>query len=1116
MGPLGTLPRLSRSSRRALWATGLLATGNAIALIVQAWALASALATVVTTSSTEITGTLVILAGAVVARAALGWALETVSARASAGAKEELRAALLDAAERGGPEWIHRKGAAQLTTLATNGLDALDNYFTKYLPALVTAVVVPPMVGAWILLSDWVSAVAVVCTIPLIPLFAWLVGKFTEQRTARAADAGLRLSGHLLELVRALPVLTAFGRARAQSHVVRRVGEAYRRATGATLRVAFLSALVLELFSSLSVALVAVGIGLRLVSGDLDLATGLLVLILVPECYLPLRAAGAAHHASEDGVEAVRRVQEAVDEVPGTDSAAGHHLPAPGSTLRVNGLSVVRRDGYAPNGLRFTAEPGHIRRLDGFDGIGPSGSGKTTTFAALLGFVRPDAGSITYGDHDVRELNIDEWRRLLAWVPQRPVFSGGTVADELAIALADQDFPEGSEFTATVGLDEIASTHLAHRRIDELSTGERQRVAVARALARTYGRARVLLLDEPTAHLDPANASAVDAAVRRAAERGITVVLASHRPGADDAEPAEVSTTDSEVLPESTQPVQRIRALREPRLLWGGAVGALSLLSGVALLAVSAWLIARASQQPPVLTLTVAAVSVRLFALSRAALRYIERLVTHDAAFRLAGRLREQLWDALVHLGPARSSAFRRGSGLARLVDDVDTIRDLVPRVLTPPLVAAAVLTGAVAVQTAVLPQAGLALAGALAAGAIAAPVLAVVTERRASTAIDTGRRRVAARVLALLDGSAELVAFGAHSSRRAELAAEDAHLARRSRSASFGAGAASAAGTLATGIGVIASTWLAAHSVAAGQIAPQLAAVLALVPLAAGEALALLPPAAQQWRNLRHAENRIAPLLARAPVPAQPTPATGTGDLILTDVDARWPGSTRPTLRSATMRVPRGTHVAIIGPSGSAKSTLFATLLGFLPVERGHMSLPVERGHMSLPVERGHMHRPGRIAWCPQQPHLVSTTIRENLRVAAPHASDTQLTEAMDLAGLPGWQHRLDDHVGSDGSALSGGEAQRLALARALLVDDAELILLDEPTAHLDEPTAEALLNRLRSALNDRTVLHITHRTSETAHADMVLHIEDVTTQPDPHTPTPRNAETVAMSTWE
>ncbi|QUG99519.1 thiol reductant ABC exporter subunit CydD [Saccharopolyspora erythraea] len=1041
MSPLGALPKLSRSARRALVVAGALALGNAVALIVQAWALATALAAVVTTGTTAIGDELVVLAGAVVARAAFGWATEAVSARAAAGAKEELRAVLLDSALRRGPEWIRRRGAAELTALATKGLDALDAYFTKYLPALVTAGVVPLLVGAWILFSDWVSALAIVITVPLIPLFAWLVGRYTERRTARAADAVQRLSGQLLELIRALPVLTAFGRARAQGEVVRRVGETHRRTTGATLRIAFLSALVLELFSSLSVALVAVGIGLRLVSGDLDLATGLLVLVLAPECYLPLRAAGAAHHASEDGVEAVRRVEEVVE---GSGDTRPARSPIPDEfTVRVSGLRVARRDGYAPDGLGFTARPGEVLRLEGFDGIGPSGSGKSTTFAALLGFASPESGSITCGGADIADLDPRQWRRLLAWVPQRPVFTGGTVLDELALAVADADVTADRALAGTV-LAEVAGAHLVDRRIDELSTGERQRVAVARALLRLRGGARVLLLDEPTAHLDAATAHRVDAAVRAAADRGTTVILASHRPRADaeEAASAEVSRQHAAIdLPEARG---RVRELLTPQTLTGVALGGLSLLSGLALAATSAWLIARASQQPPVLMLSVAVVGVRTFALSRAALRYLERLVTHDAAFRLSGRLRRRLWDALVRIGPVRSAGLRRGDGVARLVDDVDAVRDLVPRVLVPPLIALVVVIGAVAIQTAVLPAAGALLAGCLLAAGIAGPVAAVLADRRATTAAARGRRRVAAQALELLDGSAELLAFGADRQRRARLADEDAR--------------------------VLGGAWLGAQAVAGGRLAPELAPLLALVPLAAAEAVALLAPAAQQWRSLREAQARVAPLLAAEDSTGGVAPVAGE-DIELTGVGVRWPGSEEPALRDVELRVPAGTHVAVVGPSGGGKSTLLALLLGFLRAERGEVRVPAA------------------VSWCPQDAQLVSTTIRENLRIAAPRATDDELAEALRIAGLPGWG--LDHLVESGGAALSGGEAQRVALARALLARDAELVLLDEPTAHLDVPTSEALLERLHEAFRGRTVVHVTHRWAETDHADIVLRVE-------------------------
>ncbi len=1106
-GPLGALPHLSASTRRALAASGLLALANALALVVQAWALASALADVVLRgfAADGIAPRIGVLCGAVLARAALSWATESVSARAAAGAKEELRSLLLDSALRRGPEWIDGYGAAELTTLATKGLDSLDAYFTKYLPALVTAAIVPPVIGARILLADWPSAVTILLTVPLIPLFAWLVGRYTEGRTKRATDSLQRMSGHLHELVRALPVLTAFGRARAQGEAVRRVSEQHRRRGVSTLRIAFLSALVLELCSSLSVALVAVGIGMRLVSGELPLETGLLVLVLAPECYLPLRAAGAAHHASEDGLEAVRRVelvrtQRSGEERPGEERSGEREQgtrrwpaewPAD-ARLSVEGLSVLRRGTRTPEGLSFTAGPGEVLRLEGFAGIGPSGSGKSTTIAALLGFVTPETGSLHYGGVEIDDPTAERWRSLLAWIPQHPVFSGGTVEDELLVAATDQ--PAGTAAHLEGALDSSGAGHLRHRPVDALSTGERQRVAVARALLRLRGGARILLADEPTAHLDTATASRVETALDEAAAAGAVVVLASHRQANPRSPQPEVR--GHETAGAAEEPLHgkaRLRDLVTARGLGGAGLGVLSLMSGVALTATSAWLIARAAQQPPVLTLSVAAVGVRTFALSRAVLRYTERLLTHDAAFRLAGRLRRSLWEGLVRLGPARAGALARGEGAARLVDDADTVRDLAPRVFVPPLIAVGVGGGAVVLQTLVLPAAGVLLAAGLLVAGLAGPAVALLVQRRAAAAVARGRREVAARVLGLLEAAAELLAFGAADSRRAELAEADSRLAARARRVSAGEGAAGAVVTLVMGAAVVGCTALAARAVARGELAPELAPLLALVPLAATEAVAELPAAAQQWRPLRAARQRLAPLLAepggtppggaadregtagtRSAGANSPREPTAAGEVLLDGVDVRWPGAAAPALRNVTLHVPRGTHVAVLGESGRGKSTLLALLAGLLPPERGTASTA------------------GRISWCPQDPQLVSTTVRENLRLADPEADDERMAEALRSAALPDWAWRLDEILGTGGTRPSGGQARRLALARALLMPDPELVLLDEPTAHLDVDTADELSTRLRAQLRGHTVVRVTHRECEAAEADLVLRVTE------------------------
>ncbi|MEU7480115.1 thiol reductant ABC exporter subunit CydD [Lentzea sp. NPDC042327] len=997
-GPLGALPQLSKNARRALVGVGALAFFNSLALVAQAVALAS----VITTREG-----LPLLAGAIIARAALSWATESAAARAAAGAKEELRTRLLASAFDRGPGWIADRGTAELSVLATKGLDALDAYFTRYLPALVTAAVVPPLAGAWILFTDWPSAVLIAITVPLIPVFAALIGWYTEKRVQKAADVTELLSAQLLELLRALPVLTVFGRAKQQAAAVRQIGDQHRRATMGTLRIAFLSALVLEIAASLSVALIAVGVGVRLVHGDMTLMTALVVLILAPECYLPLRAAGAAHHASEDGLESVRRVAAIVDNDghAGPPRALGEYESSPralGGRVHVDNLRVLRRGGFAPDGVSFEVKAGEIHRL-----AGASGAGKSTTFQVLLGFVEPTDGVVRVEGE-------------IAYVPQRPAFAAATPRAELELTVP------GAEDIEEVA-DEVVAMHLLDRRITDLSTGERQRVAVARALLRVRHGATVLLLDEPTAHLDPVTSRKVDKAIKKASGTA-AVVLASHR----DKEATEEETFAKVV----TEETQRERPKRLP-IPWKGALlGVAAAAAGIALTALAAHLIARAAEMPPILTLTVLTVGVRTFALSKGLLRYLERLVTHHEAFQLATNLRAELWLRLVRT--------QRRDGLQRLVDDTDTVRDLVPRVLVPPVVAIGAGIATTVLFAFIDPAAALTLGGLLLAAGLAAPAVAVWTERRASTKLARGRRKVATDTINALTAAPDLIAHDAHHRLLAQLHAEDAELARQTRRQAFGTGAATAIVLLATG---------AAALLCATTGNP----VLGLVPLALAEPLAALPLAAQQRRALREASARL-----QFDAPERPEPRRGKR-IRLENVDVRWPGATEPTLRDLHLNVEPGTHVAVVGPSGAGKSTLFALLLGFLPPERGIVELP-------------------RATWCPQEPMLVSTTVRENLRMSGPH-DDEQLRDALRRACLPEWTDRLDTVIRPD--QVSGGEAQRLALARALL-HDADVVLLDEPTAHLDEPTARKVLEELRR--DGRTVLHITHRPDEAARADLVL----------------------------
>ncbi|MCO5969297.1 thiol reductant ABC exporter subunit CydD [Actinoallomurus soli] len=476
---------------------------------------------------------LLLLLAVVAGRALVAWLQEVAAHRTSAAVKSRLRGLLLERAVALGPRWLSGERSGELATLATRGIDALDAYFSRYLPQLVLAVLVPAAVGARILFGDWPSALTVALTLPLIPIFAILVGLAAQRRMDRQWRTLSLLSGHFLDVVAGLPTLKVFGRAKAQARAIREVTGRYRTETMASLRVAFLSALVLEMLSTISVALVAVSIGLRLVDGEVGLRTALLVLVLAPEAYLPLRQVGAQYHASVEGLTAAQRIFEVI-ETPLPRHGARTDVPDPAATpLRLEEVTVAYegRDEPALDGFSLVVRPGETVAL-----TGPSGSGKSTLLAVLLGFVRPDAGRVLLGGTDLADLDPDAWRSRVAWVPQRPYLFAGTVADNIRLgrpgATDDEVRRAARDAFAEEFVDALPEgfgTPLGERGTG-LSAGQRQRIALARAFLRD---APILLLDEPTSGLDAESEAAVIEAVRRLAA-GRTVVLVAHRPALAD------------------------------------------------------------------------------------------------------------------------------------------------------------------------------------------------------------------------------------------------------------------------------------------------------------------------------------------------------------------------------------------------------------------------------------------------------------------------------------------------------------------------------------------------------------------------------------------------------
>ncbi|MCG2624187.1 thiol reductant ABC exporter subunit CydD [Arthrobacter sp. I2-34] len=1118
---------VSPAGKRALYLLGVLAAAKAAGLVLLAGAVAAGIAGLAA-GGPDWQQVLAAGAAGALLRSLSAWGQETVAQRAAASVKHELRAALTDKVLDGGGTAGGSAGHGALSVLATRGLDALDDYYTKYLPALVTCAVVPLLVGLRILAADWLSALIVVLTIPLVPVFMILIGLHTEDKAREAAAALHRLSDHLLELARGLPVLVGLGRAEAQTRALADVARAYRTRTMATLRVAFMSSLALELIATLSVALVAVFIGVRLVYGEMGLEAGLLALILAPECYQPLRDLGTAHHASEDGIEALQRTGEVLRTpsgralVPTGADAKAAEAPAGGTAVVVRSLTVGFPGRAEPvvRDLDFTVPAGSITAL-----AGPSGTGKSTVLEILAGLRRAgDDAAITGTVSGISAGSV-------AWVPQHPVPVADTVAAEIALYAGLAEGPQ-ARAAAARALAQVNAAGLLDADTGALSPGELRRVAVARALARLeqVPGVRVLLADEPTAHVDAASARAIERALAGVRGRA-TLILVAHDPAtaalADQLVPMAGPQTPTPVtpaapatpappsipfidLPDNDLSSPEKGVIRQVDQSGGGGAGAghLSLwrnlsmlrpwtsrfvaalcfglgatLFAIALSGLSGWLIVAASEQPPILHLMTAIVGVRFFGIGRAVLRYRERLSLHDAVFESTDRLRVRLWNGLLQRPEGWRRLARGGGALAKLVGDVDELRDVAPRAVFAPLVG--VLTAAAScAATALLLPAGLGWQLLLAlVGVLAAPALARRADRSAQAAVVGLKARSLTAMARLLSAAPDLAANSAAGPVRDEVLRLGQRTTALLRRSAWAQGLGQGVTVLACSLSALAMTVIAA----AEGTAPGPAAVVILMQLALIEPYAAVNTAVQQWGAWRALGDRALPELGTeqasgsggpsGTVPAAAGQAEPVDSLALHGTTYRYPGQPEPVFAGLDLQVRRGQWLAVTGPSGSGKSTVLGVLLGFLLPETGSYLVNGRPGSAA-----------GRLAWTPQEAHLFNSTLRANLLLAQSRQdppTEQELLDALEAVGLGPFVASLPEglqtRIGPGGHHLSGGQRQRVAVARALLTR-ADVVLLDEPTAHLDREAAADLLADLHRALADKAVVLVTHDPQEAA----------------------------------
>jgi ATP-binding cassette subfamily C protein CydD len=517
---------------RALLAVDV-AIGLATALLVllQATLIARIVAAAFTGASLrDVSADLALLAGSFALRGLCAWAFEVAGRRAATRVMSQLRLELIERRLTDQPSALDGVETAEIAASAVQGVDDLAAYFGRYLPQVVLACIVPIAVLAWVAAIDLETALIMLLTLPLVPIFMWLIGRYTEERTRERWLALQLLSTHFLDTVRGLPTLRAFNRAGAHATVIGEATDRYRRATMSTLRVSFLSGSVLELAATLGVALVAVTVGVRLDRGSIGFAAALTVLILAPELYLPLRQLGAQFHASADGLAVADRMLSLIEAPPAVRRTGVRRPLSPAvATVRFEQVSFSYPGRAIPvlDGLDLELRPGETVAV-----TGSSGAGKSTVVGLLLGLAEPTNGRVTVGGLALTEVDLEAWHGFLAWVPQRPTVFRGSVADNIRLGKADASDAAVRHAARLAGADTFACALPAGYETvigdggRSLSVGERRRIALARAFLRD---APLVVLDEPTADLDPESAELIGEAVVGFC-RDRAVLLIAHRP----------------------------------------------------------------------------------------------------------------------------------------------------------------------------------------------------------------------------------------------------------------------------------------------------------------------------------------------------------------------------------------------------------------------------------------------------------------------------------------------------------------------------------------------------------------------------------------------------------
>src|SRR5215213_135536 len=914
---------LTRDSRTALLLTILSGFLAGLLTIGQAYYLSSTVNGVFLEGQTlaDVAGWLRLILILIAGRAFLTWLNEVSANLVAVKIKSDLRERLFNHILDLGPAYTRGQRTGELTTAAVEGIEALDAYYSQYLPQLVVTALIPISILIVVFPIDLLSGIVMLITAPLIPFFMILIGKGAEIVTQRQYQTLSRLSAHFLDSLQGLTTLKLFGQSKAHAKNIEKVSNQFRDTTLDVLRITFLSALALELLATLSTAIIAVEIGFRLLYARMEFREAFFILVLAPEFYLPLRNLGARFHAGMSGTTAAKRIFEILDTalISNQPSTVSRQPVEEISSIRFENVSYTYPGESTPalQNINLQINTGQHIAL-----VGPSGAGKTTLANLLLRFTEPTTGNIRVNYEPLVDIFIDSWRTQIAWVPQRPHLFYDTLAANIRLGKVDATDEEMIAAAKAAHLyDFIESLPEQYETIvgesgARLSSGQAQRLALARAFLKD---APILILDEPTSSLDPETESLLEESTRRLMQRRTVITIAhrlntvfradqiilleeghiieqgTHREllakngtyaemvkaydvsGLSVGRPELNTTLDLSTSTLSIQPENRlnlpVRNQKQLPIFWrllffldgswnwvalSVLLSTLTIGASVALIGTSAWLISTAALHPSVADLGVSVVGVRFFGIARGVFRYLERLVSHNVTFRLLARLRVWFYEKLEPLAPARLMEFKSGDLLARVIGDVETLENFYVRVIAPSLTAVLIGLLVSIFFVSFYPPIAFVLIGFFLLLGLILPLFAQIVSRAPGRKLITQRADIQTQLVDGIQGIADLLAFGRGADRLKQVSsAGKTYGSTQKRMAQIN-GNHSGLGTLFTNLGVWLVLFLVIPQVTAGNIKGGMLGTFALMTLASFEAVTPLPLAAQMWNASREAAKRL------------------------------------------------------------------------------------------------------------------------------------------------------------------------------------------------------------------------------------------------------------------